>query len=287
MMFRKILALLTAFMLMTNFLSVSAKTAEEKAAEKQANKEFKLQQKREKELAKAARKTNILKVEEWAKNGDIQAQMILFYAHLTGQRVNLNKKNAAELQKKISSLNADFVNNFIPIDYYKKKVALPRLYGLAASRSNIGQYVDQNFDDAVRWAELGASEFDTLSFAILGSAYYTGRGYRQDYKKAIEFFKKAGSETIALSLLSDAYAKGNGVDKDLEKSKFYADYLKSVVQPKIDKVRDKNQDKLNKKLEKEQAKLEKQRQKEQAKLEKQRQKSSTDQKTSDGKSGAK
>ena len=250
MMFRKILALLTAFMLMTNFLSVSAKTAEEKAAEKQANKEFKLQQKREKELAKAARKTNILKVQAWAKNGDIQAQMILSYAYLTGQRVNRDKKLATELQQKVASTNSDLVENFIPIDYYKKKVALPRLYGLAASRSNIGQYVDQNFDDAVRWAELGASEFDTLSFAILGSAYYTGRGYRQDYKKAIEFFKKAGSETIALSLLSDAYAKGNGVDKDLEKSKFYADYLKSVVQPEIDKIRDKNLDKFYKQSEK-------------------------------------
>lgn len=246
MMFKKILALLLTFMLAANFLSVNAKTKEEKAAEKQANKEFDLQKKREKELAKIARKTNILKVEDWANSGDVQAQLILSYAYSTGQRIEGDKKKAEEWKDKAMSNNADLVENFIPLEYFGKKIKLPRLYGLAACRSQIGQYVDQNFDDALRWANLGASEFDTLSFAILGSAYYTGRGYRQDFKKAIEFLKKAGDEPIALNLLSDAYAKGNGVDKDLEKSKFYADYCKAIVQPKIDKKREKNQKKLDK-----------------------------------------
>ena len=249
-MIKKIFALLLTFLLATNFLFADAKTKEEKAAEKQANKEFELQQKREKELAKAARKTNILKVKEWADKGDVQAQMILSYAYATGQRVKKVPELAEQWKGKVSASNEDLVKNFIPIEYFDKKVKLPRLYGLAACRSQIGQYVPQNFDDALRWAELGASEFDTLSFAILGSAYYTGRGYRQDFKKAIEFFKKAGNEPIALSMLSDAYAKGNGVDKDLEKSKFYADYLKSVQQPKIDKRREKNQEKLDKQREK-------------------------------------
>jgi len=244
-MWKKILALLLTFMLTANFLSADAKTKAEKDAEKKANKEFELQKKREKELAKAARKTNILKVAQWANNGDIQAQMILSYAYATGQRVDRNKNTAANWQAKVEESNADLVKNFIPLEYINKKVKLPRLYGLAASRSQIGLYVDQNFDDALRWAELGASEFDTLSFAIIGAAYYTGRGYRQDYKKAIEFLKKAGDEPIALNLLSDAYAKGKGVDQDLEKSKFYADYLKSVQQPKIDKRKEKNQKKLD------------------------------------------
>lgn len=270
-MIKKILALLLAFMLTANFLSVNAKTKEEKAAEKQANKEFELQQKREKELAKVARKTNILKVAEWAKNGDVQAQMILSYAYATGQRVNRVPEIAEQWQAKVTESNEELVNNFIPLEYINKKVKLPRLYGLAASRSQIGLYVNQNFDDALRWAELGASEFDTLSFAIIGTAYYTGRGYRQDYKKAIEFFKKAGNEPIALSMLSDAYAKGKGVDQDLEKSKFYADYLKSVQQPKIDKQRQKNQKKLDEQREKKSADN----------------KAPTDEKNSDNKSEAK
>ena len=240
-MLKKILALLLTFMLATNLLSVSyAKTDEEKAAEKQANKEFKLQKKREKELAKIARRTNIFQVEDWANNGDVQAQIILSYAYSTGQRVHRDKKLADEWKSKATASNSELVENFIPLEYLKKEIKLPRLYGLAASRSQVGKYVEKNFDDALRWANLGASENDTLSFAILGSAYYTGRGVRQDYKQAIEFLKKASNEPIALSLLSDAYAKGNGVDQNLERSKFYADYLKSVVQPKIDKQREKN-----------------------------------------------
>lgn len=246
-MFKKILALLVAFTVALNFFSVAcAKTDEEKAAEKAANKEFKLKKKREKELAKIHRRTNIFQVEKWANNGDIQAQMILSYAYSTGQRIGHNAKNAEKWKDTATAGNSDLVENFIPMEYGNKKVNLPRLYGLAACRSQIGQYVEQNFNDAVRWAQLGASENDTLSLAILGSAYYTGRGIRQDYKKAVEFLKKAKDEPIALSLLSDAYEKGNGVDKDLETSRFYSEYLQSIVQPKIDKQRNKNQKKYDK-----------------------------------------
>ena len=234
------------FMVSMNFFSpVSyAKTKAEKEEEKKANKEFDLQKKREKELAKVARRTNILKVQAWANAGDVQAQVILSYAHYTGQRIDRNTKLSREWKEKATANNAALVENFIPIDYGTKKIKLPRLYGLAACRSQIGQYVEQNFYDAMRWAELGASENDELSFAILGSAYYTGRGTRQDYKKAIEYLKKAGNEPVALSLLSDAYAKGNGVDRDLARSQFYADYLESVVRPKIDKQREKNLKKI-------------------------------------------
>lgn len=241
-MIKKFLALMLAFIVSMNFLSpVSyAKTKAEKEAEKQANKEFKLQKKREKELAKAARRTNIFKVQAWANAGDVQAQAILSYAHSTGQRINKDAKLSREWKERATANNAALVENFIPIDYGTQKVKLPRLYGLAACRSQIGQYVEQNFFDAMRWAELGASENDSLSFAILGSAYYTGRGTRQDYKKAVEYLKKAGNEPIALSLLSDAYAKGHGVDRDLAQSQFYSDYLQSVVKPKMDKQREKN-----------------------------------------------
>lgn len=245
-MIKKFLAIMLVFMVAMNFLSpVSyAKTDAEKAAEKEANKEFKLQKKRQKELAKAARRTNILKVQAWANAGDVQAQAILSYAHSTGQRIQKDAKLSREWKEKATANNADLVENFIPLDYGTSKVKLPRLYGLAACRSQIGKYVEQNFYDAMRWAELGASENDTLSFAILGSAYYTGRGTRQDYKKAIEYLKKAGNEPLALSLLSDAYAKGHGVDRDMAQSQFYSDYLQSVVKPKIDKQREKNSKKI-------------------------------------------
>ncbi len=256
-MMKKFLALmLAAIFLSVNFSSLSfAKTPQEKQAEKEAKQEFKLQRKQDKKLAKMYRRTNILKVKEWAQNGDSQAMLILAYAYSTRQHIRKNKAEAAELRQKVSESNGDLFTNFIPIEYInRRKVDLPLLYGLAACRSQIGQYVDKNFEDAVRWAELGASEYDPLSFAVLGSMYYTGRGFRQDYKKAIEYAKlsmsyseKNQSEPIALYILSDAYKNGNGVDMDLKKSKFYADYLKLVRQPKIDKRRAKNEKKLEKK----------------------------------------
>ncbi len=252
-MLKKILALVLALIFAINFSAVTcAKTPEEKEAKKEA----KLLKKQEKILAKVYRKTNILKVKEWAEGGDTQAQFILAYAMEHGQRVKKDKKSAAELLAQVNDSSPDLVKNFIPLEFYKKKVDLSHLYGLAACHSQVGEYIKQNFEDVIRWAELGASEYDTLSFAVLASSYYTGRGVGQDFNKAIEYAKmsmkyskKKQFEPIALYILSDAYAKGNGVNKDLKKSVFYSDYLKLVTQPKIDKRRDKNAKKLEKQAE--------------------------------------
>lgn len=248
-MSKKFFALILAFVTAFNFLTVNvacAATDEEKAAKK----EQKEQKKMDKELLKAHRKKNILQVEQWAQGGDLQAQIILYYAYSTGQHVKRNAETAEQWKAAVGADNENFLENFIPIAYHKKKkVPLQEFYGFAAAHSQLGEGVPVNYDDAVRWAQLGASENDPLSLAVLGSAYYTGRGLQQDYKKAIEYFKRADEEPIALYLLSDAYANGNGVDKDLDKSKFYADYLKLVRQPKIDKQTAKNMRKLKKEME--------------------------------------
>ena len=243
MMVKKFLAVLLAFIFLFNFSAVTcAKTPEEKAAAKAA----KLQKKQEKQILKAARKNNIKTVEEWANGGDQQAQFIFAYAKQTGQHIKKDKAEAKALFAQLKEVNDYLVENFIPIDYYGKKVKLSRLYGIAASNSQIGKYIPIDFDDVIKWAELGASEMDTLSLAILGSAYYTGRGVRQDYKQAIEYLKLAGAEPVALQILADAYANGNGVDKNPKQSKFYENYFKLVTQPKIDKRRDKNSKKIEK-----------------------------------------
>ena len=239
---KKFLALILACIFAFNFSSVTfAKTPEEKAAAKAA----KLQKKQEKKVLKAARRNNIKTVEEWANGGDVQAKFILAYAQKTGQHIKKNKDAAAELIHELKKVNAYLVENFIPLEYHGKKVKLSRLYGIAACNSQIGNYVVINFDDVIKWAELGASENDTLSLAVLGAAYYTGRGVRQDYKQALEYLKSAKNEPLALQLLADAYAKGNGVDKNPQKSKFYSNYLKLVIQPKIDKQRNKNSKKID------------------------------------------
>ena len=235
-----------ALVLALSFSSIGlAKTPEEKAAAKEA----KLQKKRDKELLKVQRKDNMKKVEEWAEGGDVQAQLILSYAYRTKQRVN--KKHRKQLERewyeKAAAVNPELAEHFIPLEYYKKEAPLERLFGVSACLAQIGEYVEVSIEDAIRWAQLGESEYDELSLAVIGTAYYTGRGFDQDYEKAIEYFKCAGDEPIALYHLSDAYFNGNGVEKDLRRGKFYADYLKLVSQAKIDKRRAKMQRKKDRK----------------------------------------
>ena len=165
------------------------------------------------------------------------------------------KKNrkalAVEWHDKASETNPELAADFLPIEYYRKEVPLERLFGLAACRAQTGHHVEVSIDDTIRWAQLGESEYDTLSLAVVGTAYYTGRGFDRDYEKAIEYFKRAGDEPIALYHLSDAYANGNGVERDLKQAKFYADYLRLVSQAELDKRRAKMQKKKDKKASKE------------------------------------
>lgn len=230
-MMKRILILILTLIFASNFFysEVFAKTAEEKAAEKEANKEFKEDKKREKQVSKLARQTNFKKVLELAKGGDIFAEMVVSYAYRTGQRViRTSYKTADEWKKKVADQDKDLAENFIPQSYGRKKIKLSKIFGIAAYHASL----KNKFDQAVFWAEMGASENDRFSFAYLGSAYYTGRGVGQDYKMAIDFLKRAGSESLALKILSDAYEKGNGVEKDLKKSKLYADYLELLNRKK-------------------------------------------------------
>lgn len=230
-MMKKIIILMLTLIFASNFFYAEtfAKTAEEKAAEKEANKEFKEQKKREKEVSKLARQTNFKKVLELAEGGDVFAGMVVSYAYRTGQRViRTSYKTADEWKEKVAKQDKDLAENFIPPSNGRKKIKLSKVFGIAAYHASL----KNDFEKAIFWAEMGASENDEFSFAYLGSAYYTGRGVGQDYKMAVDYLKKAGNEPLALKLLSDAYEKGNGVDKDLKKSKIYSDYANLLNQKK-------------------------------------------------------
>lgn len=239
---KKILILMLTLIFTLNFFSgIAGATLQEEIEEMQ---EAKQQKKQAKKIAKMARSANLKIVETWANEGDVQAQMIMYYAYRNGLSVKKDLKTAAEWKAKAERTNAVYAKNFIPVEFYSKKIPLARLYGIAAYRAQVGVYVKPNFEDAVRWAELGEAELDTMSLAFLGSAYYTGRGVRRDYKTAIDYFKKSSDEPLSITLLSDAYAKGNGVEKDLKKSKFYADYLNYVRMKKIEEQKAKGEKKM-------------------------------------------
>lgn len=234
-MMKKFLILILTLMFASNFFYAEtfAKTAEEKAAEKEANKEFKEDKKREKQVSKLARQTNLKKVADLAEGGDVFAEIILSYAYRKGQRIKTSYKASDELKQKAVSQDKDLVENFIPPSYGKKTVKLSRMFGLAAYHASL----KNDFERAIFWAEMGASENDKFSFAYLGSAYYTGRGVGQDFKMAVDYLKRAGPEPLALKILSDAYEKGNGVDKDLKKSKLYSDYADLLIEKKNSKIK--------------------------------------------------
>ena len=225
-----------------SMLGIGAKKSPEQKKKDQEKKD-------QKALDKAYAGDNLEKVMQWAEKDDPQAQCILAYAYLTGQGVAKDRDQALAWQDKAAAQNALLVKNFIPPEYYdQKKIKLPRLYALAGRRSHLGQYVKQSYDDAVRWSALGAKQKDTAALAYMGSAYYTGRGVPQDYKKAVACLEAAGKEPLALQMMSMAFRDGKGVDKDLDKSQQYSDYLRLVQQKKDQQKKDKVLKKYDKQI---------------------------------------
>ena len=225
-----------------SMLGIGAKKSPEQKKKDQEKKD-------QKALDKAYAGDNLEKVMQWAEKDDPQAQCILAYAYLTGQGVAKDRAQALAWQDKAAAQNALLVKNFIPPEYYdQKKIKLPRLYALAGRRSHLGQYVKQSYDDAVRWSALGAKQKDTAALAYMGSAYYTGRGVPQDYKKAVACLEAAGKEPLALQMMSMAFRDGKGVDKDLDKSQQYSDYLRLVQQKKDQQKKDKVLKKYDKQI---------------------------------------
>lgn len=236
-----------------------AKTKEQKEQEKKEKKE----KKEDKEMEKAAKEamkqekaenaienpeTHISKVNKWAEAGDAQAQCIMCYAYLTGQRVPQDLNMAIVWQNRAAAQNLSLVKNFLPLEYERSVIPLERLFAIAGRRSHIGQYVERNVKDAVRWSQLGADEKDTVAIAYIASAYYTGRGIPQDLKKAVEIASTADHDPLALHVLIDAYQFGKGVERDTKKSERYARYLKTVVEKKQQKERDKTFKKYEKEI---------------------------------------
>lgn len=198
------------------------------------------EKKEQKELDKAFADANLKQVMEWAeKDKDPQAQCILSYAYLTGQGVPQDRNMAVIWQNRAADQNIQLVKNFIPPEFYdRKQITLAELYALAGRRSHMGKYVEQSYDDAVRWSTLGANQKNPAALAYMGAAYYTGRGATQDFDKAIACLQAADKEPLAMQMLSMAFGDGNGVKKDLAMSQHYEDYLKLVQEKKLKQHKD-------------------------------------------------
>lgn len=99
-----------------------------------------------------------------------------------------------------------------------KKTPLVTLYTQAGLNAFRGLIVPRDAENAVMWWETAAACGDPAAEALLGTAYYTGRGIGQDYDKAVKYLKSAANKQEALAeyTLGKAYLEGNGVKKNKE-----------------------------------------------------------------------
>lgn len=81
-----------------------------------------------------------------------------------------------------------------------------------------GDWLPQNYDEAVRWYEVSAERGNSQGMVNLGYCYAYGRGsLRKNQNKAFKLFVKAAlldGNPEALWKLGDAYRDGNGVEQD-------------------------------------------------------------------------
>lgn len=72
------------------------------------------------------------------------------------------------------------------------------------------------FNENLELAERG----DRFAEYTIGRCYYQGKGVEQDYKKAVEWFKKSAEQgdMYAECSLGNCYKFGEGVDQDLYKA---------------------------------------------------------------------
>jgi len=80
----------------------------------------------------------------------------------------------------------------------------------------IGQGVEQDYTEAVKWLQKAAEQGVARAQVFLGSAYANGQGVAQDQAEALKWYRKAAEQddSAAQVYLGMCYAYGFGVNKD-------------------------------------------------------------------------
>lgn len=84
-----------------------------------------------------------------------------------------------------------------------------------------GKGVRQDYQKAVEWYTKAANQGDAIAQFNLGLMYSEGQGVRQDYQKAFEWYTKAANQGFAIAQynLGWMYYNGQGVRQDYRKAK--------------------------------------------------------------------
>jgi uncharacterized protein len=89
-----------------------------------------------------------------------------------------------------------------------------------------GQFVKQDYAEAVKWFRLAAEQGNAAAQYFLGGMYERGQGVKQDYAEALNWYRKAADQGDAggQGSLGRMYENGQAVTRD------YAQALKLVSQ---------------------------------------------------------
>ena len=112
--------------------------------------------------------------------------------------------------------------------------------GYASAQFNLGyafdfgEGVEQDDAQAVKWYELSAKQEHPLALNNLAVCYEFGDGVTQDYGEAVTLYQRAAEQNcwVALNNLGDMYEHGKGVTQNLEQAKEY--YEKALAASDID-----------------------------------------------------
>ena len=155
----------------------------------------------------------------------ILAVLIFFTANTYGEKQDSNKPSTP------TDLN-------IP---YESKRLVPKLssvdpnaqYALGLMYYN-GQYIPQDYNEAVEWFTKAAEQGYANAQYALGLMYREGKGVPQDYNKAVEWFTKSAKQGNANAqyALGLTYYNGQDVPQDYEKAVEW--FTKAAEQGKAD-----------------------------------------------------
>lgn len=87
----------------------------------------------------------------------------------------------------------------------------------------LGQFVNQDFDEAVRWLQRAAEQGHKDAIWILGKCYFYGLGVAEDKKQAFQFYKNAAAygSTGAARDAANCLMEGIGTERDVKEAYFY------------------------------------------------------------------
>ena len=96
----------------------------------------------------------------------------------------------------------------------------PQAMYVLGCRYYVGDNVDENHEEAVKWYRAAADQGHSGAQAALGGCYNDGEGVEQNYEEAVKWFRAAADQghSDAQDFLGNRYAFGQGVEQNDEEA---------------------------------------------------------------------